>query len=770
MPKPLALLIFGFGCLAIGSQVHFVREFLTLFVGNELSLGSIFAAWFCGIAIGAWLGNKPLRKNPQRACNGLLTSACWMPLTLVGLAGLLRFWRFFLELGIGQLPSWTDLWICSACIITPFGFFIGLVFPLACQVAQDAATTEIDRQQSIGRVYVIEAFGAIVGGVLVSMVLPGLTRSFASLGLISLPLLVGLSWMALPIAKRPFVISSLMLAVLLFALPTGVIDRLDTLSSQWRFEALGTGTQRIAFRETAYQHLDLSQQDGQYTLFSNGQVAGSFPDPYTAPGRAHLILCQHPDPKHILYLGPTYTGFAQSALRHNPTHIDIVEFDPQIFPLVQPYLPQQERLALQDRRVTIHTTDGRRFLRQNTSSWDIIFSDLPDPTTANLNRFYTIEFFQQAANHLGKKGVFATRLSSNVNLLGKEANRLVSGVYHSLRAQFAFVEIIPGEETFFLASQEAGLLLSQSQALSQRYQQRGLSDPMFNHYQFTQLVQDELVVDLKQQLIPANPDLLNQDQRPITYLHSLMAWSHMTQDAILTPLAFLIELPGWIWFALVAAIFLCLAGFFWLTSKTRSPAARSTLVAIFLVGALGMAVELMLSFTYQALAGSLYQEIGLIVAIFMCGLTLGGLVVLRRLKNHPAQAQQLVRILLYLAGTSLVLPWLLSFAFLQTAPILLVQIWLLFWVFVFGLGSGAVFPLASVIAQDAGLGFAQTATKLQAWDHLGAAFGSAWAGLILIPVLGNAMSGGLFCLACTLTAGLVMVFKHLAKKKHPESS
>ena len=63
--------------------------------------------------------------------------------------------------------------------------------------------------------------------------------------------------------------------------------------------------------------------------------------------------------------------------------------------------PQDETPdALADPRLRTHLTDARHFVRRTEESYDVIIVDLPDPSTAQLNRFHTREFFGQARKAL----------------------------------------------------------------------------------------------------------------------------------------------------------------------------------------------------------------------------------------------------------------------------------------------------------------------------------------------------------------------------------
>ena len=172
MKPALALVAGGLGCYATASQVGFVREFLAVFAGNELCLGIIFACWFCGIALGASLGGRLAQRFGTSPT--LLFSCCGIMLIgMPALVTLARMWRSIYSVPAGQLPGLGMLLLSGLVLITPFALLVGLSFPLVCR-----AVSREDSNLTIGRVYVIESAGAILGGLLVGVFLAGQVSPF----------------------------------------------------------------------------------------------------------------------------------------------------------------------------------------------------------------------------------------------------------------------------------------------------------------------------------------------------------------------------------------------------------------------------------------------------------------------------------------------------------------------------------------------------------------------------------------------------------------
>ncbi len=730
-----------------------VREFLAVFAGNELCLGVIFACWFLGIVIGAGAGGRLAEYAGQRPA-ALVICAWLMVVTLPLLAALVRAWRGIISVPPGDLPVLGDLLVSGLVLITPFCLLIGLSFPLVCRFAAREGQKTI-----IGHVYVVEALGAILGGLCIGVLLAGWTAPFESMVITALPLLSGLAWLAF--ARRSIctgVLSAVVGLAAAVALLSGGFSALDTYTAGRRFDDLKTGAERTASADTPYQHLDLAELGEQAVLFADGKVTATLPDPYRSRPRAHLVLTEHPDPRRVLVLGSASLEFLVAALKHPLERIDLVELDPGVIDLIIPHLDDQTRRAMEDDRVQLHVTDGRRFLTETGQSWDLIFSDAPDPTTAALNRFFTLEFFRLVRSRLAPGGVFVTRISSSVNMLDRETASQIRTIQVTLQRVFSHTGILPGGETFFLASDAEGALLGDPQSLGDRYEQRGVSDPDFSRHHFAVLFQTGLVEDLQAQLEKKGRAQVNTDARPVTYLQSVLRWSHMTKDGAAAPLALVASAPAWIWFLLVLAI--SIGAFLWFYRRDQSRRNYlGAVTAIGVVGGSGLALELTLTFSYQSLFGSLYQELGLIVAAFMGGLVLGGLLVNRRLESHPGSPGFLGTVLLVLAAFTAALPWIQLPASLGFLPLWASQLLLLLLVLAAGFGTGVVFPLSSHIAVLSGRPLARAAGTLDAVDHLGAALGAFLTGVILVPVLGRTITCLLMALACGLIGAMNLSFR-----------
>lgn len=117
--------------------------------------------------------------------------------------------------------------------------------------------------------------------------------------------------------------------------------------------------------------------------------------------------------RNVLIVGAGTGDDVANALRHGARHIDAVEIDPQLHQLGIKLNPDR---PYQDPRVTVHINDGRAFLEQTHSRYDMILFALPDSLTLVAGQsslrlesyLFTVQAVQAAKAHLNPRdGLFA---------------------------------------------------------------------------------------------------------------------------------------------------------------------------------------------------------------------------------------------------------------------------------------------------------------------------------------------------------------------------
>lgn len=173
----------------------------------------------------------------------------------------------------------------------------------------------------------------------------------------------------------------------------------------------------LTSKQTAYQHLTVTQEADDVRLFINGNLQYSSLDEY----RYHEALIHVPiarmaaPPRDVLMLGGG-DGLAARELLKYPglRRIDLVDLDPAMIALhrTQPELVALNHGSLLDGRVHVHNEDALKFLEITRDRYDFLIVDLPDPNSEALVKLYTREFYGLAGRRLRPNGALVVQASS----------------------------------------------------------------------------------------------------------------------------------------------------------------------------------------------------------------------------------------------------------------------------------------------------------------------------------------------------------------------
>ncbi|MCX5896477.1 MAG: hypothetical protein NTZ51_11710 [Proteobacteria bacterium] len=743
-----SLLLILIGAYSISAQIYFIRELLVLFFGNELCIGVIFSCWFAGIAAGAVFSGR-LTKKVQYIWTAFSLSLIILTISPFIVLPVMRILRGLLAVPPGECIPLGKMVLGAFITVFPFSFVIGFIFPVACK----AATFQDKKAAiSIGWVYVWESIGSLAGGSIISLVLIPDYRPLQVFGSIAC-MIWAVCWCA--IANRNEgrwlrgmkVILPLLSGCMLFILAAGLVNRMEDYSIKKRWETFNTQLRLIGSQDSWYQNNILAEGGGQYSIFSNGQLCGNYPDEYQSAFKAHLFLCEHSDPKSVLLIGDGLTGIMKEILQHPVKTVDYLEIDSKLLNLIRPVLAAQDLRVLEDKRVRIIFTDGRRYVKKCKKRYDIVVINTPEPSTAALNRFYTVDFFKEVKGVLSENGFMVIGISSSPNYVGKEVSEYAGSLYKGLQTIFPFVLVTPGDKNYFFAGAKPDLFTADYNVLSRRYRDRNIHTASFSPELFKGLFQKERVAFIKHALSGTQEVILNTDDQPVTYFYNLLLWEIVTAGK--ENLNLFQHMKGRVvwWLLLLLAIF-CFARIRTMARvKAKGGIFFNCLWAIGTTGFTGMALELVLIFYFQNMYGYIYQMIGIIVALFMLGLALGGYWMKQQIKHdNKCTIETLIIFELILCMYAATIPFIITGLRLMqdsnwipgvTAGSIDVTGYIYFFI-VLGAGflTGVEFPLVSHVLIDNGYNSSSMAGWVNSIDHLGACIGSILTGTILMPLAG----------------------------------
>ncbi len=582
--------VFAAGFAALAAQVLLLRELIFALGCNEPFIGVMLAAWLAWTALGSGLRlGRHARLAP------------WLVLMAAGFAASVtaaRLSRLVFGLTPGEVPVPAQITLAAAASTALFAFPSGRVFAILVSLGGGA------RGASLSRAYMLEAAGACAGGLLTSLVLLGRFAPAAIAGT-GAALLVGV---AAAFAGR----RSVRTALAAIALISGAAALTRGAAVDQSLTArLYPGFETREVRHSPYGSLAALEREGSLSIFESGSLLLLYPDPQTAEEAAHLALSQHPAPSKVLMLGGGLQGGVLEAVRHpSVARLDYVELDAAVFDLARSRLPDVWQGMFSDPRIRIHAADGRAFLRGGGEPYDVIILNLPPPATLMLNRFYTAGFFHEAHARLSPSGVLSIRLPGGENFIGEARAAVLRCAAASLREAFHRVAALPGESVHLFGLREAAEPALSAADLLSRLSARGIELQYLGEHMLPFRLSPGRISALESRLEGEAP--VNRDFRPVATHLEALAWG-----ARAGPFRPWIAGAALAMAAVLAAV---LGGVF----RRGAPVAC--------VGATGLSVmvlQVLLVAAFQAVRGSLYRDIAILMAAFMAGMAAGAALGLR---------------------------------------------------------------------------------------------------------------------------------------------
>ncbi len=670
------------GTSSIITQIVLLREFLSVFYGNELVIGVILANWMLLTAGGSFLGRySGISWKMPRAMIVYLCALGLLPWISVFL---LRYLRNVVFLPGSMVEFWQII-AASFVLLMPFCILSGFLFTLL-------ATTLAERrgEKLVARLYAIEAIGSILGGILFNFGMMKFLRTFESISFLAILDLSAAFYLS---RKYGTALSGVMIAVvaLVIVVPMGFID-MDAVTKQFLFP-----DQKVTyFSDTPYGNLVVTKQAEQTNIYENGVLLTSTGDVTQNEEAVHYAMSQVPDPKNVLLISGGITGMISEIKKYPVERIDYVELNPSVI-----QIGLQLSADLQSRLVHIINEDARTYLKKIPGGYNVVLINLPDPGTTQINRYYTAEFLRELKAKLAPGAVVSFALLSGAEYFSGAANGISSILVKTLKTQFHNVLIVPGMKNYFLAS-EAPLDLHIPSILASR----GIATTYVNKDYVDEAMLHDRSEEIARNLTPDVP--VNKDFEPVSYYRQLLFWLR--------------------YFNFNAGLLLVICGFGLALVVAR---ANRISVGVLTGGFAASSIEIMLLILFQILYGYVYQIIGIVITAFMAGLAVGSLYE-KKLVPVP-DIKYYAGIQYCIGATSVVLP--LIFVTLQTSPMPAAAVLLLFLAaaFITGLLIGLEFALASELMEEPAH---VIASQLYSIDLVGSATGALLTAAILLPWLG----------------------------------
>jgi predicted membrane-bound spermidine synthase len=736
-------LIFSYGLFSISAQALLFREFITTFEGNDISVGIFFAYWFLWVGLGAIVTYKARIITEKLLKNIEFLFLSYIPAFILQSILIIQAREL---VGIESFTLWSVRSILSVSIIinAPVSFITGMLFPITCRWAGQ------DQKLPVSKVYILEALGSFVGGLGVTVLLALSITSATVFFILALFVSVSAALSQLtrtkqhdiPILKRFRQVKLQLISLIPLCILLCLFIRIDktlinyTRTIKWT-KLLPADSLAGSFQTQQAEYLYGIYQN-QWVAMCQGSVIETLPDESTAGQIAAIGLSQKPDSTKILVIG-SGLGLCQQFLRL--PQIKAVSWaypDSEYMKHVDKVIPRELKIA--DDRLHYLTGDIRLLLPEEKNVFDIVILNLPDATSSALNRYFTLEFYNQVKTALKPDGILQVRITGGENIMGTELINLGASTKLTLEKVFSQLVLTPGEDTWFLAS-DSNNLTGDPGTLQDRFSTIKNANNIFNSKALLSVyLPDRAATAVKNYSSADLPEelLVNLDSKPLTHLYSLLLAAKQS-GAPVTKLIKYLALTGPFVFVIPVLVFVVLRIIYILKTIQRSnqqddlqhKSGFDSNFLVFSAGIVAIGVVIVLMYLYQTRFGSLYLHIGVVSSLFMVGLTIGAAIIKNLLTSDRKPKPEILLFAAIVVHSAI----LCTIAFWPdeqlTHTIFAVAFVLC------GLCAGCYFPIAARQLADCAFDAGQAGGKLETADHLGAAAGGLLTSLALVPVLGT---------------------------------
>jgi spermidine synthase len=473
-------------------------------------------------------------------------------------------------------------------------------------------TAAAHRTQGIGSAYVWEGIGTAFAG-LACYILLNRLPSLAVVALSALPLIVaaGVGQGRTRTKWTMWILGFGTLASFVFALP---LERM-AWGAAWR------GQRVTAVANSPYGKVVQMERAGQQLVLYDGLPVLTVPT--TENERIEelslLPLLYHPDPRRVLVLGYDLAIPAALARFRPDIEVATVQLDPVLARTSLAALSSDSSFS--SSRIRLVISDPVVFLRTNRSTFDCIITTDAAPTNLGSSRLFTAEFYRLCRQRLAPGGMLATAGPGNPTGLSPDLAGLLSTRLRTLKTAFEYVLPLAVDFPLLLASDHPQGVSTETLLvrLARLSEPPKLLDSSYASSLFGTFRQEALAAALEP--VTPNPDTrISSATFPWELSLNMVRENRLASPAFGAAYA---RLGGFSpRLLLLLGAVLLVAGLVGARVRGR-PFGRG--FAILTSGFSGAAVSSLLLFAWQVRFGSVFSGVALLVATFMLGTVLGGI-------------------------------------------------------------------------------------------------------------------------------------------------
>lgn len=388
----LPALFFATGYVALANEVLWTR-YLSLLLHNTVHTYTVtLCVILAGIVVGSFVGARLFDGLRRRA---LLFGALQVTIGLVVMTVLLlpvSFWEGRAD------PATLDAQVSTALLVLLGPALLsGLSFPLAIRMAvHDVGAAG----RAVGRMMALNTAGGIAGSLATGfLILPALGLQHTLSLVTGTSLAIGFTaWLALDsrLGRAAALLLVTAAAALWLAIPA-------VSGTQLPADFLARGRPLLEFREGLGAQLAIIRENGLEALEIDRLWQGENRKTHQVMA-AHVPMLLAPRTERVLVVGLGPGQTASRFLQHPIEHLDCVEIERELVPLVREHF---DSAWMSDPRVRFLIEDGRNFLTHTDQRYDVISIEIGQVFRPGLAGFYSEDFYRRARERLQPEGLIA---------------------------------------------------------------------------------------------------------------------------------------------------------------------------------------------------------------------------------------------------------------------------------------------------------------------------------------------------------------------------
>jgi spermidine synthase len=564
--------IIGTGISSVTTQLVTIREFITQFHGNEITIALVLFVWLLFNGAGSLLCRQFKVTGISLYSLLILFIAIWPFPQLI----IIRHLRDILMLH-GTSAEFYQILLYVGITTAPYAILTGYILPCSLELIKANY-----HDFTSGELYITDNIGDILGGVIFSFILVYRFNPFKTIAITSGILILISLCMFIRYKKNHLAVVSLMIIATFYIYALNQDFERSTLTGQYG--------DILKYKETPIGRLVITKEAAQHTFWESGAPLYSTGDIKGSEEKVHYPLIQlDNDIEDILLISGGIGETLSELSKYHPKNIDYVELDPALIDMAK-----AEGLINDRPGLNIISMDGRAWLKQTRKRYDAIIIDLPDPDTFQMNRFYTAEFFRLTREKLKQNGILSFSVNSYENYISEIIKKKLSSIFNTLTQYYKNVIIIPGGETFFISSER-----TLNYDIPSLLRKRSIDTEYIQYYYYGNVTNDRInqvrgSIDSK--------EYMNTDYEPRLLNIAYKEWFSKQNSS-----------PG---------LFLFVTGLIGLAYIIFM---KKEEFILFSSGIAAMSAEMLVIYCFQIIYGYVYLKVGIIVTAFLFGLLPGAI-------------------------------------------------------------------------------------------------------------------------------------------------